>query len=83
MPELMPKEPVEDFKLTDEHRAFYENYKRIDEVTKMIQEGLRFQLGKVESLQQIAQEVEGQKRQLLLKAPDQSVLDVEDEGMVK
>jgi len=83
MPELKAKEPVEDFKLTAEHKAFYKNYKRINEVSKMISEGLRFQLGKVEALQQIAQEIDGQKKELLLKAPDQSVLDVEDEGMVK
>ena len=83
MPDLIAKEPVEDFKLTPEHKAFYKNYKRITEVSKMIQQGLQFQFGKVEALRAIAQEIEGQKKQLLLKAPDQSVLDVEDEGMVE
>ena len=83
MPDLIPKEPVENFKLTKEHKAFYRNFKRVNEVSEMIQNGLRFQLGKVETLQGIAQEVEGQKRQLLLNAPDQSVLDIEDEGLVQ
>lgn len=83
MPDLIAKEPVEDFKLTPEHKAFYKNYKRISEVSKMIQQGLQFQFGKVEALRSIAQEIEGQKKQLLLKAPDQSVLDIEDEGMVE
>ncbi len=82
MPNLIAKEPVEGFKLTKEHKAFYKNYQRINEVSQMIKKGLRFQLGKTEALQQIAQEIEGKKKQLLLKAPDQSVLEVEDEGMV-
>lgn len=83
MPDLIPKEPVEGFKLTDEHKAFYKNFKRVNDVSKMIQQGLRFQLGKVETLKQIAGDVENQKRQLLLNAPDQSVLGIEDEGMVR
>lgn len=83
MPNLIAKEPVEGFKLTKEHRAFYKNYKRINEVHEMIKKGLKFQLGKVEALQQIAQEMEGKKKELLLRAPDQSVLDVEDEGMIE
>lgn len=83
MPDLIAKEPVEGFKLTREHKAFYKNYQRINEVHEMIRKGLRFQLGKVEALQQIAKDMEGQKKALLLRAPDQSVLDVEDEGMVE
>lgn len=83
MPDLIPKEPVEPYKLTDEHKAFYKNFKRVNDVSKMIQQGLKFQLGKVETLKQIAGDVENQKRQLLLNAPDQSVLGIEDEGMVR
>lgn len=83
MPDLIPKEPVEKFMLTDEHKAFYKNFKKVNDVSRMINEGLKFQMGKVETLKQIAGEIEGKKRQLLLNAPDQSVLDIEDEGMVR
>jgi len=37
----------------------------------------------LQALHQIAQTLEGQKQQLLLRAPNQSVLDVEDAGMVE
>ena len=36
MPDLIPKEPVETFKLTDEHKAFYKNFKRVNDVSRMI-----------------------------------------------
>jgi len=83
MPNLIEKETVEPFKLTKEHKAFFKNFKRVNEVGAMIQQGLRIQFGKLEAMQQIAQEVEGQKRELMLRAPDQSVYDSADEGMVK
>ena len=83
MPDLIEKERVEPFKLTKEHRAFFKNFKRVNEVSAMIQKGLRIQFGKLEAMKQIAQEVEGQKKELLLRAPNQSVYDSADEGMVK
>lgn len=83
MPDLIEREPVEPFKLTKEHKAFMKSFKRVNEVSAMIQQGLRIQFGKLEAMQQIAQEVEGQKKELLLQAPNQSVYDSADEGMVK
>ena len=83
MPDLIEREKVEPFKLTKEHKAFFKNFKRVNEVSAMIQQGLRVQFGKLEAMKQIAQEVEGQKKELLLTAPDQSVYDSADEGMFK
>lgn len=83
MPDLIEKEAVEPFKLTKEHKAFAKNFKRVNEVSAMIQQGLRIQFGKLEAMKQIAQEVEGQRKQLLLQAPNQSVYDSADEGMVR
>jgi len=83
VPDLIDKEPVERFKLTKEHRAFFRNFKQVNEVSAMIQKGLRIQFGKLQAMKQIAQEVEGQKKELLLRAPNQSVYDSADEGMVK
>lgn len=83
MPDLIEREKVEPFMLTKEHKAFMKSFKKVNEVTAMIQQGLRIQFGKLEAMQQIAQEVEGQRKELLLQAPDQSVYDSADEGMVK
>jgi len=82
MPDLIAKEKVESFKLTKEHKAFAKTFKRVNEVSAMVQQGLKIQFGKLEALKQIAQEVEGQKKELLLQAPNQSVYDSADEGMV-
>ena len=83
MPELIEREPVEDYRLTKEQRAFFKSTEKINKIQKMVREGLSFQVGKLQNLQQIAQVIEGQKKELLLRAPDQSVLDVEDEGMTE
>lgn len=83
MPELIAREPVEEFKLTNEQRAFYKTYQKIAQVQEMIDKGLRFQAGKLQALQTIAQDMEGKRKELLLRAPEQSTLDVEDEGMVE
>lgn len=82
MPELKKKKNVEGFRLTKEHKAFFKNYKKVAEVQAMIAKGLKFEMGKLQALKQMAQEVEGKRKELMLNAPEQSVLDVEDEGMV-
>jgi len=83
MPDLIERKKVEPYMLTKEHKAFMKSFKRVNEVSAMIQKGLRIQFGKLEAMQQIAQDIEGQKKQLLLQAPNQSVYDSADEGMVK
>lgn len=83
MPNLKAKEPVEDWKLTEEQKAFYQTYQRIVRTQEMINKGLSFQQNKLQALQGIAQDMEGKRKELMLKAPEQSVLDVEDEGMVQ
>lgn len=83
MPNLKVKDPVEDYRLTKEQKAFYKTFKKVNQIEKMVKQGLSFQMGKLQTLQQIAQQVAGQKKELMLKAPDQSVLDVEDEGMME
>lgn len=81
MPDLIEKEKVEPFKLTKEHKAFLKNYKRINEVSAMIQKGLRIEFGKLQSLQQLANDVEGKRKELLLKKPEQGIREAADEGM--
>lgn len=83
MPNLRPKEPVEGWKLTKEQKAFYKAYQRINKVSDMIKRGLRFQAGKLQAMQQAAQQVEGKKLELMQLAPEQSVLEVEDEGLIQ
>jgi len=83
MPNMRAKEPVEGYKLTREQKAFYKTYKRISQVQTMINKGLQAQASKLQNLQQIAQDIEGKRRELMLRAPDQSVLEVEDEGMIQ
>jgi len=83
MPQLVEREPIEDYRLTKEEKAFYRNVKKINQIQERLAKGLQFQTGKLQALHQIAQTLEGQKQQLLLRAPNQSVLDVEDAGMVE
>jgi len=83
MPNLLEKTPVEDFKLTKEQRAFYKVFKKVNAISAMLNKGVKMQMGKLAGMQAMAQEIEGKKRELLLKAPDQSTLDSADEGMVE
>jgi len=83
MPDLIAREPVEGFKLTKEQKAFYKVYQQINKVSEMINKGLSFQTSKLQALQGIAQDLEGKRKELLLRAPEQSTLDVSDEGMIK
>lgn len=83
MPNLKPREPVENWKLTKEQKAFYKAFKRITQVGDMIKKGLQFQASKLQAMQQAAQQIEGQKMQLMQMAPEQSMLEVEDEGLIQ
>jgi hypothetical protein len=75
------QQKVEGFKLTPEHRAFQKVYGKYVATQQIIKRGLVIQMQKLQSLQKLAQEVEGKKRELLLRAPSQSVYDSTDEGM--
>lgn len=83
MPNLKPKEPVEEYKLTKEQKAFYQMYQKINQVSQMIKQGLQFQAGKLQAMQQAAMDIEGKKKQLMMMAPEQSTLEVEDEGIIQ
>jgi len=83
MPNLLEKTPVEDFKLTKEQRAFYKVFKKVNAISTMLNKGVKMQMGKLAAMQTMAQEIEGKKKELLLKAPDQSTLDSADEGMIE
>lgn len=83
MPNLVAKEPVEDYKLTREQRAFFQAYQQMTKIQTMVKKGLQFQAKKLQGLQEIAQDIEGKKKELMLRAPQQSVLDVEDDGMIQ
>lgn len=83
MPNLIAKEPVEGYKLTEEQRTFYQTFQKMTKIQAMVKKGLQFQMKKLQGLQEIAQDIEGKKKELMLRAPQQSVLDVEDEGMIQ
>jgi len=83
MPNLRPKEPVETWKLTKEQKAFMAAFKRINQVSEMIKKGLQFQVSKLQAMQQAAQQIEGKKMELMQMAPQQSTLEVEDEGLIE
>lgn len=83
MPDLVAKQPVEEYKLTKEQKAFYQAFQKMTKIQTMVKKGLQFQVKKLQGLQEIAQDIEGKKKELMLRAPQQSVLDVEDEGMIR
>lgn len=77
----LDKEPVEGFKITPEHKAFHRVFQKFNATQQLIKRGLVATVQKLQGLQQLAKEVEGKKRELLLRAPNQSVYEAEDEGM--
>lgn len=83
MPRLKPNMPVEGYKLTREQKAFMKTFDKVRSVSEALKRGIQFQTSKLQALQQTAQQVEGMKQELLLRAPDQSTLEAEDEGMVQ
>lgn len=83
MPNLKPREPVEGWKLTKEQKAFYKAFQKINKISDMIKKGLQFQAGKLQAMQQAAQQIEGKKMELMQMAPQQSMLEVEDEGLIQ
>lgn len=68
---------VEAFKLTDDYRAWAKNFKRVNEVSKMIEEGLRISFGETENLKRLFDEISGKKQELLKLAPAQPVNEIE------
>lgn len=83
MPDLIAREPVEDYKVTKEHKAFLKNVQRINAVKNMIDRGLMSKMQELKALQTFSQDLAGKRKELMLRAPEQSVLDVEDEGMIE
>ncbi len=68
---------VEEFKLTDEYKAWAANFKRVNEVTKMIEEGLRISFDETKELKRLFEEVSGKRAELLKLAPAQPVNEIE------
>jgi len=83
MPNLRAKEPVEGYKLTQEQKAFFQAFRKVSQMQTMLKKGLMYQMTKLKAMQKMAEEIEGKKKELMLQAPEQGFLDVEDEGMVQ
>lgn len=73
---------VEGFKLTKEWKVWHKQYKRVNEVTQMIANGLRLEYGKVAKLRAAFDEANGQRQQLLKLAPTDLVNELDGQSPV-
>ncbi len=71
---------VEGFKLTKEQRAWYGHYKKLHKVTEMIKKGLRIEFGKVQALQQLLDQSQGVKSEMMKGAPTNPINEIEGQG---
>lgn len=83
MPDRLPNEKVEGYKLTKEQLAFQKVFGRINAVSTMMQKGIAVKQSQLQQMMQAAQEIEGKKKELLLHAPDQPTFDASDEGLMQ
>ena len=63
------KEKVETFRLTPEMKNWAKNYRQIDQVTKMIEQGLRIQFSELENTRRMFEQAQGKKAEMLKLAP--------------
>lgn len=81
----MPKNEsaVEGFKLTKEQKTWYGQYKQLHKVTEMIKKGLRVEYGKMQRLQQMFEQAQGTKAQMLKGAPTNQINEIEGQEEVR
>jgi hypothetical protein len=63
------KEKVEQFRLTPEMQKWARQFKRIDDVSRIIEQGLRIQLGELEESRRMFDAAQGEKMKMLRGAP--------------
>lgn len=83
MPIAKEKEPVEGFKLTEEMKAFYKTYRKVTQMQGVLKKGIAMQMTKLQSMQEMSEQIEGKRKELMLKAPTQSAFESADEGMIE
>ena len=71
---------VEGFKLTKEQKSWYGDYKQIHKVTEMIRKGLRVEYGKIQALQQLLEQSQGVKAEMIKGAPTNPINEIEGQG---
>lgn len=74
----MPKkEPVENYKLTKEMKAFQKNYSRLQKLNARLQERFQFQLGEAQETRKLLHQVETGIDYMLFSAPRKPTAEIE------
>ncbi len=71
------KGKVEGFKLTKEQISWSKDYGKLAKVSKMIQNGLRIEYGKLQTLQKLLEQSQGVKAKMLKGAPVNPINEIE------
>jgi len=71
---------VEGFRLTKEQKNWYGDYKKLHKVTEMIKKGLRVEYGKIQALQQLLDQSQEVKAEMMKGAPTNPINEIEGQG---
>jgi hypothetical protein len=82
MPNLKERTPVEGWKLTNEQKVFHKTFQKVNAIQRVIEKGVMAQQSKLQAMTGMLKELLGKKKELLLRAPDQSTFEAADEGMI-
>ena len=80
----MPEAKVEKYKITKEMAEFSKQFKKVQKLSAMLQQGLEIQLGEANQTRQMLHETNAIREQMLQSTPENPVNEVEgQEGDVK
>lgn len=71
MPNPNQPKPVEKYKLSKEQMQFAQSMKRIQEVQKMLTQGIQYKASELQQMQQMASGIDLQVKQMLSSAPNE------------
>jgi len=71
------KSQVPSFALTDEHKAWFKEYSKILRMEKLLTDGIKVELPKMQRLRLMFEEVQGKKQEMMKMAPPKPTNEIE------
>jgi len=72
---------VENYKITKEMKDFSKNFKKVQQLSAILQQGLQIQLGEADQTRKMLHETNAIREQLLLQAPKSPTNEVEGQEL--
>ena len=77
----MPEEKVEKWRITKEMAEFSKNFKKIQQLSRVLQEGLAIQLGEADRTRMMLHRTEAMSQEMLKQTPANPIHEVEGQEL--